>query len=67
MFSSIIRSQEDNIVSDTKEITETNLAENTIRLILIIIYKNYNIFHYKTETMSKLTTTSMNCQREGLH
>ena len=37
MFSTIIRIQEDNIVSDTKVIIETHVADNAIRIIEIII------------------------------
>ena len=39
MFSPIIRSQRNNIVSATKAIKETHLAENAIIIIELIIIK----------------------------
>ena len=44
---------------------ETHITENTIRITLIIIRKTTIRVRYKTEKMSKLTVTLMNCQRSG--
>ena len=63
----ITRSQEDNIVSVTKAMVETHVAENDIRIILIIIIKTTPGVHYTTETISKLTVTLMNFQSAGFH
>ena len=68
MFSLIIRSQGNDIVSATKEIIEThvsakiyyNYSERTIKKTTIRV-------HYTTETTSKLTVTSISFQKACFH
>ena len=55
------------MVSATKSMIETHVAEKNIRIILIIIINTKTILHYTMETMSKLTVILMNYHRAGFH
>ena len=68
MFSTIIKSQENDIVSATKALIETHVAakryyNNSERIIKMTTIR----VHYTTKKMSNLTVTSMNSQKAGLH
>ena len=60
MFSPIILSQEDNIVSATKAIIEIHIAVKLNKKTTIRV-------HYKQEITSKLTVTSINSQNSGFY
>ena len=65
--SPIIRSQENNLALDTKTIIEIQVAARRYKNYLKRIIKNTIIrVHYTMETSSKLTVTSINCQRAGI-
>ena len=66
MFSTIIRSQENDIVSDTKAVIETQVeTKHYYKYYERIIENTTIIVHYTTETTSKLTVTKINCLKTG--
>ena len=68
MFSPIIRSQVNYIVSAIEVIIETHIQEKRYyNYSKRIIKKTAIRVHYMTETMSRLTVTLMNCQKDGFH
>ena len=67
-FFPIIRSQVNDIVSDTKAIIETHVAVKLYYNYTEKIIKNTTIIvHYTMETKSNVTVTSMNLQKAGFH
>ena len=67
-ISPIVRSQENDIVSETKSIIEIEVAAKHYYIYFYgKIKKTAKRFHYTTKTISKLNVTSMNCQRAGYH
>ena len=61
MFSPVMKTQENNIVSATKAILETHIAAKRFHNYPEKIIKKTRIrVQYTTEKMSKLTVTSMN-------
>ena len=68
MFSPIMRIQENDTVSSTKEIIKTHVAVKHYYNYSESIVKNTRIrFHYTKGKISKLTVTSMNFHKAGLH
>ena len=68
MFPPIVRSQENDIVSATKAIIEINAAAKLYyNYTKRIIRKTTNRVHYKTETTSKLTVTSIKYHKACFH
>ena len=66
--SPIIRSQGHNPFSATRVIIETDIeARRCNNYFERIIKKTAIRVHYTTETISKLTVTSMNCLKAGFH
>ena len=66
MFFTILRSQENDIVSDTKAIIETHVVENRSYNYSERIIKNTTTrFHHTAEKISKLTVKSINFHKEG--
>ena len=66
--SSIMRIQENHIVSATKIVIETYISAKLYYNYHNRIIKNTTIrAHYATETISKLTVTSMNYEKTGFH
>ena len=66
--SPIILSQGNDIASANKSIIETNVVEKRYYNYYKRIIKNTTTrFHYTTETLLKLTVTSMNCNKSGFH
>ena len=49
----------------TKEVIETHVAENAIRIIEIIIINTIKTVHYTMEKMEKLYVTSTNFRKAG--
>ena len=66
IFSPIMRVQKYDIVSAPESIIETHASENLYyNYYKMILLKNTIRVHHTTETVSKLTVTSMNCQKAG--
>ena len=68
MFFPIMRSQENDIVSSTKDITKKNVAAKRYWNYSKRIIKKTTIrVYYIKETSSKLNVTSMNFEMAGFH
>ena len=66
MFYQIMRSQENDIISATNEIVETQVAAKRYYNYSQRAIKNTTIrVHYTTETTPNLTVTLMNFQKAG--
>ena len=68
LFSTILRSQGKDIVSDTKAIIETHISYRCYQNYSNRIFKNTTIIVLcTTEKMSNLTVTLMNCLKAVFH